>query len=174
MRAKRRRLLIFITIGAFLLLGCSSIALIAVAMTWNRRVIAPVAVKRIVYGLAVMPDGFDPHINSSYEMGVVLRSVYDTLVYRDPQTKDFVPGLAEKWTVSDDGLTYTFTLRKGVRFHDDTPFNAQAVAANLDRITNPATRSQRAITLLGPYDHYTVVDPQTIQIVLKSPYAPLL
>ena len=121
-----------------------------------------------------MPDGFDPHINSSYEMGMVLRSVYDTLVYRDPQTKDFIPGLAEKWAVSDDGLTYTFTLRKGVRFHDDTPFNANAVGVNLDRITDPGNKSQRAINLLGPYDHYTIVDPQTIQIVLKTPYAPLL
>jgi peptide/nickel transport system substrate-binding protein len=121
-----------------------------------------------------MPDGFDPHINSSYEMGIVLRSVYDTLIYRDPRTKEFVAGLAEKWAVSDDGLTYTFNLRKGVRFHDDTPFDANAVAKNLDRMIDPATKSQRAINLLGPYDHYTVVDANTIQIVLKSPYAPLL
>src|SRR5215813_7817334 len=108
MRAKQRRLLIFITIGAFLILSCVALILAVSVVTGAKRIVLPITVKRIVYGLAVMPDGFDPHINSSYEMGIVLRSVYDTLVYRDPQTKDFVPGLAEKWTISEDGLTYTF------------------------------------------------------------------
>src|SRR5437762_1714253 len=46
--------------------------------------------------------------------------------------------------------------------------------ANLDRITKPTTKSQKALALLGPFDHYHVVDPLTIQIVLKTPYAPLL
>jgi hypothetical protein len=46
--------------------------------------------RRIVYGLTLLPSGFDPHINASAELGIPLRSVYDTLVYRDPITKDFV------------------------------------------------------------------------------------
>jgi peptide/nickel transport system substrate-binding protein len=140
----------------------------------GRRVVAEPVKNRIVYGLTLMPSGFDPHINASSELGIVLRSVYDTLLYRDPQTKAFVPGLADKWQISGDGLTYTFHLKTGVKFHDGTPFDASAVAANLDRITAPATRSQKAVFMLGPYDHYAVVDPQTIQVVLKSPYAPLL
>ncbi|PJF31786.1 MAG: hypothetical protein CUN51_02260 [Candidatus Thermofonsia Clade 1 bacterium] len=132
------------------------------------------AASRIVYGLTLLPSGFDPHINASAELGIPLRSVYDTLVYRDPITKDFVSGLAERWEISPDGLTYTFYLRRNVRFHDGEPFNALAVAANLDRITAPETRSQKAAFLLGSFERYIVLDEYTIQLVLKSPYAPLL
>lgn len=129
---------------------------------------------RIVYGLTLQPSGFDPHINASAELGIPLRQVYDTLIYRDPETKEFVPGLATEWTISDDGRVYTFKLRQGVIFHDGTPFNAQAVAANLDRITDPAIASQRAVFMLGPYAGYEVVDDSTIRILLNEPYSPLL
>jgi peptide/nickel transport system substrate-binding protein len=128
----------------------------------------------IVYGLTLMPSGFDPHIHASSELGIPLRQVYDTLVYRDPTTGEFVPGLATNWTISDDGLEYTFTLREGVTFHDGTSFNAQSVASNLDRITDPATASQKAVYMLGPYLNYTIVDQYTIRITLSEPYSPLL
>jgi len=130
---------------------------------------------RIVYGLTLAPvSGFDPHIGASSELGIPLTSVYDTLVYQDPETGAFVPGLAERWEVSDDGRTYTFYLRSDVHFHDGTPFNAEAVKVNLDRIANPETGSRKAVFLLGPYDHTEVVDEQTVRIHLKEPYAPLL
>lgn len=129
---------------------------------------------RIVYGLTLEPSGFDPHINQAAEIGIVLRQVYDTLVYRHPETKEFVPGLATGWEISEDGLVYTFHLRENVTFHDGTPFNAQAVAVNLDRITNPDTRSQKALFLLGPYMGYEVVNASTIRIRLSEPYSPLL
>jgi len=129
---------------------------------------------RIVYGLTLMPSGFDPHLNASSELGIPLRSVYDTLVYRDPTSSAFVPGLASSWEISADGRTYTFTLRTDVVFHDGTPFNAQAVAANLDRITNPDNGSQKARFMLGPLAGYEVRDAHTISLVLSEPYAPLL
>jgi peptide/nickel transport system substrate-binding protein len=130
--------------------------------------------KRIVYGLTLQPSGFDPHINRSSELGIPLRQVYDTLVYRDPVTREFVPGLAESWSVSEDGLIYSFKLRSDVVFHDDTPFNAQAVAANLDRVMAPETGSQWAIFLLGPYEGYEIVDNLTIRLRLSEPYSPFL
>lgn len=129
---------------------------------------------RLVYGLTLAPSGFDPHRNESSEMGIVLRQVYDTLLYRHPDTGQFVPGLASEWSVSEDFLVYTFRLKQNVRFHDGTPFNAHAVAANLDRITNPETRSQRALVLLGTYTGYEIVDDYTINIRLSEPYSPLL
>ena len=130
-----------------------------------------------VYGLTFSPSGFDPHIHQSAELGIVLRQVYDTLVYRDPDTNDIVAGLASEWTISEDGLTYTFTLQEGVEFHDGTPFNAEAVAINLDRITDTsdaATASQRARFMLGSYTGYEVIDEYTIQLLLSEPYVPLL
>ena len=129
---------------------------------------------RIVYGLTLNPSGFDPHIHVSNELGIPFFSVYDTLVYRHPQTMDFVPGLAERWEMSPDGLNWTFTLRRGVKFHDGTPFNAQAVAANLDRITNPELGSGKARALLGPYAGYTIADDYTITLHFSEPFAPLL
>lgn len=128
---------------------------------------------RIIYGLTLPPSGIDPHINSSSELGVPLRQVYDTLVYRDPTTKEFVPGLAT-WAISPDGLIYTFKLRQGVTFQDGTPLNAQAVGTNLDRVTNPETASQKAVFLLGPYVGYEIVDDYTIRLQLSEPYSPLL
>lgn len=129
---------------------------------------------RIVYGLSFEPSGFDPHRNASSELGIPLRQVYDTLVYRDPDTGAYVPGLASSWEVAPDGLAYTFTLRQDVVFHDGTPFNALAVAANLDRIVDPAVASQKAVFMLGPYAGYQIVDDFTIRILLAAPYSSLL
>jgi len=129
---------------------------------------------RIVYGLTLVPSGIDPHVNASSELGIPLTSVYDTLVYQDPETGEFVPGLAERWEVSEDGRVYTFYLRKGVRFHDGTPFNAEAVRFNLGRITSPDLASQKARFMLGPYERTEVVDEYTVRIVLSEPFAPLL
>jgi peptide/nickel transport system substrate-binding protein len=129
---------------------------------------------RIVYGLTLQPSGFDPHIHASSELGIPLRQVYDTLVYRDPDTQDFVPGLAESWTISPDGLIYTFNLRRDVRFHDGTPFNANAVGANLDRIVSPETGSLKAVFMLGSYSGHEIVDEYTIRLLLSEPYSPLL
>jgi peptide/nickel transport system substrate-binding protein len=135
---------------------------------------APVTRRKISYGLTLSPSGFDPHINQSSEMGIVLRQVYDTLLYRDPETGVFVSGLAESWEISEDQTVYTFKLREDVTFHDGTRFDAAAVAANLNRITASETRSQNAVLLLGPYVGYTILDDFTIEIRLSEPYAPLL
>ncbi len=129
---------------------------------------------KIIYGLTLNVSGIDPHINRSTELGIVLRQVYDTLVYRHPTTREVVPGLAESWEISDDGLTYTFNLREDVFFHDGTPFNAEAVAANLSRILAPEIASQRARFLLGPIVGYEVVDEFTIRMLLSQPFVPFL
>jgi len=128
----------------------------------------------IVYGLTLNPSGFDPHIHQSSELGIPFFSVYDTLVYRHPQTLEFVPGLAERWEMAPDGLSWTFFLKQNVRFHDGTEFNAAAVAANLDRIMNPDVGSQKARVLLDAYTGYEIVDPYTITLRMSQPYAPLL
>jgi peptide/nickel transport system substrate-binding protein len=125
------------------------------------------------YGLTLPVSGIDPHVNASSELGIALSSVYDTLVAQDMDGA-FHPYLAESWDVSPDGRTYTFKLRRDVTFHDGTPFNAQAVVRNLQRVADPATRSQKAVFLLGPFDHAEAVDDFTVKIVLREPYAPLL
>lgn len=130
--------------------------------------------QKLVYGLTLIPSGIDPHIHASSELGIPLSNVYDTLVYLDPETGEFVPGLATEWSVSEDGLVYTFTLRKGVVFHDGTRFDAQAVKFNLDRVVDPATGSQKARYMLGKLDRVEVVGDHSVTIRLAAPYAPLL
>lgn len=114
------------------------------------------------------------HLHSGPELGVVLRHVYDTLIYRDPATRQFVSGLATSWSISEDGRVYTFELRTDVRFHDGTTLDATAVAVNLDRITNPENRPNDTFSLLGPYVGYTVLSRYRIQLELDRPYAPFL
>lgn len=128
----------------------------------------------LTYGLTLNVSGIDPHINRSTELGVVLRNVYDTLVYRHPETKQFVAGLAQSWEISNDGLIYNFSLRDDVTFHDDTPFNADAVAANFARIFNDDVASQRSRFLLGPISSYQVIDEFTFRITMSQPFTPLL
>lgn len=128
----------------------------------------------LVYGLTLAPSGIDPHLNASSELGIPLASVYDTLVFLDPETGDFVPGLAKDWTISSDGTTYTFHLRRDVTFHDGTLFDAQAVRANLDYTLNPDNHSQKAAFMLGPLERVETPDDFTAVLVLTEPYAPLL
>ena len=110
----------------------------------------------LTYGLTLVPTGFDPHINASAELGIPLSGVYDTLVFQDPAAHTFVAGLADKWDIADDGLTYTFHLRSGVKFHDGAAFDARAVCLNLERIANPDNQSQKARGMLGPSDVFSV------------------
>jgi len=132
-------------------------------------------IERIVYGLTLNPSGIDPHINASSELGIPLMSVYDTLVYRHPQTFLYEAGLAERWEILNNGTRYRFFLKRNVTFHDGQPFNADAVGVNLDRIMAESTASQKARGLLGPfYQGYNIVNEFTVEIILSNPYEPLL
>jgi peptide/nickel transport system substrate-binding protein len=83
--------------------------------------------------VATSDSAFSQDSNTSY----VLNQVIETLVTLKPGTVgELVPSLAKSWTVSDDGLTYTFELQEGVKFHDGTDFNAEAVCYNYDRWKN--------------------------------------
>ncbi len=153
-----KRFIAFLMLLVIFLAGCST----------------PPPDTRIIYGLTLAPSGIDPHVNASSELGIPLTSVYDTLVYLDPETGDFVPGLAERWDVSGDGLAYTFYLRQDVTFQDGTPFDAEAVRFNLERITSPDVASQKARFMLGPYERVEVMDEYTVRVYLNEPFAPLL
>lgn len=96
-----------------------------------------------------------------------LASVYDTLVTVLPGGK-IAPDLATSWKVT--GNSITFKLRKGVKFQDGTPFNAQAVKAELDRIQDPATQATNSKSVLGPYASSAVLNPYTIKITWSAPY----
>ncbi|MGP9782226.1 ABC transporter substrate-binding protein [Glutamicibacter sp. AOP12-B1-11] len=79
------------------------------------------------------PVSLDPALANDNESFRITRQVYETLISIDANTGSPIAGLAEAWTQSEDGLRYTFTLRRGVRFHDGSEFNAAAVVANFNR-----------------------------------------
>ncbi|WP_449224349.1 ABC transporter substrate-binding protein [Amycolatopsis thailandensis] len=90
----------------------------------------------MVFGAAGNPKTFDPLFNDDGETFRIIRQMMDTLIMNKPGTADLEPGLAEKWEGSNEGKTWTFTLKKGVKFHDGTPFNAEAVCFNFNRMFN--------------------------------------
>jgi peptide/nickel transport system substrate-binding protein len=90
----------------------------------------------LVFGTAADPVVLDGALVSDGESLRAIDQIYESLVSLTPGTTELEPGLAESWEISDDGLSYTFTLREGVTFHDGEPFNAEAVCYNFDRWFN--------------------------------------
>ena len=88
----------------------------------------------VVVGQIAEPQSLDPHVVTASNDFRILVNVYDGLVRFADGTLEVEPSLAESWEISDDALTYTFRLRQGVTFHDGTPFNAEAVKFNFERM----------------------------------------
>ena len=109
----------------------------------------------------------DPHAPSAGVDRHVMHAIYDPLVDVDEKLAP-IPVLAESWTTPDP-VTYIFKLRQGVKFHDGTDFDAEAMKWNIDRVLDPATKSQRA-SELASVKETSVTDKYTLKISLKSPF----
>jgi peptide/nickel transport system substrate-binding protein len=114
----------------------------------------------------------DPHKTTNSTALILIQLLYDRLVEVMPDDT-IVPGLATDWTISDDGLTYTFKLRSGVKFHDGSAFTSEDVQASIERIVDPATASpvKANFEIVESID---TPDDQTVVITLSVPYAPFL
>jgi peptide/nickel transport system substrate-binding protein len=113
---------------------------------------------------------FDPLTSGAYADREIYYNLYDSLVAIDTSLK-IIPSLAESWETPDP-MTYIFHLRKDVKFHDGTDFNADAVKFNLNRyLTDPKSVRAPEINSIQTID---VVDPYTVRLSLKAPFAPLL
>ncbi|KAA8747903.1 ABC transporter substrate-binding protein [Paenibacillus sp. UASWS1643] len=122
----------------------------------------------LTFALATSPDTLDPHRSGLAVTVRAIRTIYDNLVVQLPDGS-IKPWLATEWSVSEDGKSYTFKLREGVKFHDGTPFNAEAVKYNLDRVIDPATKAANSLALIRPYSSSEVIDEYTIKVNLESP-----
>ena len=124
----------------------------------------------LIAAISAEPDQFDPHKTQAYASFQVLENVYDTLVVPDAEG-EFQPSLATEWTTSDDGLTWTFTLREGVTFHDGSEFDSTDVVYSYNRIIDEqlanAFRFASVADVQAP-------DPQTVVITLSEPTPALL
>lgn len=123
----------------------------------------------VVMAVASTFTTMDPYDANDTLSLSVHKAFYEGLYGFDKDMK-VVPVLAESHAVSPDGLGYTFTLRKGVKFHDGTDFDAAAVKANLDRVANPDNKLKR-FNLFSNIARTDAVDPRTVRITLKKPFS---
>ncbi|AVX04914.1 nickel-binding periplasmic protein [Maritalea myrionectae] len=122
-------------------------------------------------GLESDPDALDPDKSRTFVGRIVFTSMCDKLVDITPDL-EIVPQLATEWSTSEDGKTLTLNLREGVTFHDGTPFNAEAVKANIERSkTFEESVRKSELTSIESVD---VVDELTVQFNLSNPDAPLM
>jgi peptide/nickel transport system substrate-binding protein len=124
----------------------------------------------LVAAIAGEPDQLDPQKTSAYFSFEVLENVYDTLVEPDSNL-DMRPALAESWEVSPDQLTWTFHLRKGVTFHDASPFTAADVVYSYRRIIDQKLANADKFSAVT---NVTAPDPFTVTINVKQPTPNLL
>lgn len=135
---------------------------------------APAAVKNggtLTVALTADPRTFDPHLAGSLQGRATTQAIHDTLFELDASGK-LAPGLVEAWDWKDD-KTVVLTTRSGVKFHDGTAFDAEAVRYNLERIRNPDTGSIRGGEI-SALDTVEVLDPKTVKLTLKQPFAAFL
>jgi peptide/nickel transport system substrate-binding protein len=118
------------------------------------------------------PPRLDPHQSTAFVDRHVFQNLFDKLVDIN-QNLEIVPMLATSWQISDGGRTYTFKLRPNVVFHDGTPFNAEAVKFNFERMLDPSFGSPRR-SEVNLVKSVTVVDDLTVTISLEKPYSPFL
>ncbi|HPG21683.1 MAG TPA: ABC transporter substrate-binding protein [Amaricoccus sp.] len=117
---------------------------------------------------------FDPHTATGYSASFFLRNVYDPLVRVSGNPPEPVPGLAESWTVSEDGKGYTFKLNPAAVFHSGNPVTADDVVFSFQRALALAEGNSWMIRDIVTPEGVTAVDPQTVQFDLAVPFAPFL
>jgi len=165
--------------------------------TTTTTIIKPSNPDTIVVETIGEPDYVDPAVDYETAGGEVITNVYETLTWYDGSTTNIIPWLAESYTISPDGLSYTFKLRQGIKFHDGTPFNAAAVNYSIVRailIADPDGPAWMLAPLRGAEEFMNkvwagnatiqdakewlakkpieIIDDYTVKFNLDYPYAP--
>ena len=134
----------------------------------------------LVVGLVAEPVNLDPPQVTDLNSNRVGRRVVETLVTFPAESTQVVPGLAESWTISKDGLQYTFKLRRGIAFHDGTPLNAEAVKFSIERQINPNHPAYKlgkypfANYFFGNVKAVEVLSDERVAFLLNEPRASFL
>ncbi len=134
----------------------------------------------LVVGLVAEPVNLDPPQVTDLNSNRVGRRIVETLVTFPEESTQVVPGLAESWTISKDGLQYTFKLRRGITFHDGTPLNAEAVKFSIERQINPNHPAYKlgkypfANFFFGNVKAVEVLSDERVAFLLNEPRASFL
>ena len=132
----------------------------------------PVAGGTLRIGVQGDPVGFDPHLSILDAADIVLEFLYEGLVMLGSNLEP-KPGAAASWSISDDGLVYTFTLQEGLLFHNGRAVVADDVRYSLERVQNPDTASPD-VTHVGGIATIETPDDRTVVITLSAPDASFL
>ncbi len=176
-----RRLIIpvaAVVVLALLLAPGTTVGAPAGKTSWDAKACGKVG-GTLVFAQAQDAVGLDPHdITDGFSVNNT-SNVFDTLVRYKPDSTAVEPSLAESWTVSPDGLTWTFKLRQGVKFHDGTPFNAEAVVFNYERQVDAKNPYHFGTFEYAEFTFQNVksvkaVNDSTVQWTLSAPFAPFI
>ncbi len=156
----------------------AAIALLALAATVTQSP-AQTPPGVLVVAQIAEPKSLDPHAVTAVNDFRILMNVYDGLVRYKSGTLEVEPALATSWDISEDGTVYTFKLREGVTFHDGTPFDAEAVKFNFERMLDEGhpyhdTGPFPLSFFFSAVDTVEAPDAHTVVFTLKEPYAPFL
>ncbi len=167
MKKKVGVLILAFTVAAATLAGCTSKSRVA-----NDRK----ETKTITYSQGADPRGLDPAYVDDGESAKIICNVYEGLVKYKADSTEIEACLATDWKISDDGKTYDFKLREGVKFQDGTPFNADAVKYSIERQLPPKATDDMpyASFTFGEVDKVEKVSDYEVKIILKEPYTPFL
>jgi len=158
---------------------------LCLALTLSRAAMAQTPLKggTFVFGRGADSVGLDPAIVTDGESFRVTRNIYESLLEYKRDSTVVVPGLAEHWQPSADGLTWKLALRRNVKFHDGTPFNAEAVVFNFERWMLESHPYHKGVfeywkSMFGGFPGFVksvkASDDATVEFVLEKPMAPFL
>ncbi|MBI4277181.1 MAG: ABC transporter substrate-binding protein, partial [Armatimonadetes bacterium] len=140
----------------------------------------PKAGDTVIVGMEAEPPNLDPQQYSGVHSMRVIRRMFEGLTRQKEESTQVEPGLAQSWTISSDGLIYTFKLRPGTKFHDGSALDANAVKFSFDRVMDkehPAYKWGKWSFVVGNVamiKSVEAVDPTTVRFTLKFPHAPFL
>ncbi|MBU4426237.1 MAG: hypothetical protein KKB35_05820, partial [Proteobacteria bacterium] len=127
-------------------------------------------IKELKIGIGIDADNFNPREQTTSLVMNICELVYDTLFHKTADGK-LEPRLVTGYDVSQDGLTYTLHVRKGVTFSDGTPLDGKALKENFDQVLNPEVRVPQRF-VVSMIKTVKLVDDYTISLELKYPFAP--
>ncbi|WP_168209161.1 ABC transporter substrate-binding protein [Agromyces intestinalis] len=130
----------------------------------------------IVYLDAELSSNTQLQSSGTWQDSAYVQNITDRLIYRDPETGEFEPWIAEDWTISDDGLVYEFVIRDGVTYSDGTPLDVASVKRNLEWQANGD--ADKGIPANNWFPTIVSIDAdeatRTVTVTLDQPYAPFL
>lgn len=130
----------------------------------------PVEGDWLIYHMSAEPGTLNPITATDAYESTINRNIYETLVERDNESLELKPLLAESWEISEDKKSFVFTLRKGVKWHDGTPFTARDIVYSYERIIDPGVDSPHLKSYYKDIESVTAISDHKVRFVYSKPY----